>query len=188
MKPGDTANDWKAVNKTINDLLKEKQQNRLGAVMNMQEVGYYATIAKEPALVESNLGYSLDKVIQKAQKTFASLMTALMLKKELQLMDEGFKKKLNSIRLQNIPEALRRESKVEVLQKILTRIKKLYEARHVVVKILIRIRQRSALLKEFDAAQMMTASEGCKFYRTLLAHSSRIHGMIERLRSDNPLL
>lgn len=187
-RAGETSNDWRGQrwNKLVDDVLKTKSANRLGAVMNPQEVGYYATIAKEPALLESNLGYSLDKVIGKAQKTFDSLMSALMLKKELQLMTEGFKKKLHTIRLQTLSDDARREAKAEVLKKILARVKKLYEARHVVTKILIRIRQRAALLKEYN--DIMTADEARKFYRSLLGQSARLHGLIERMRSDNPLL
>ena len=82
-----------------------------------------------------------------------------------------------------------KKEQTEYILKYLLRCRNMHEAKHQIVKILLKIKQREAMLNHLeDTLDRMSPEEAKATYFILLKVSFRIYGSIERLRVDNPML
>ena len=72
-------------------------------------------------------------------------MDSLLLKKEGKLLIDGFKNKLNFNKNKAGPNAMY-NSKIETLKTLLARCSKLYDAKHEIVRILVKTKKREDIL------------------------------------------
>ena len=78
---------------------------------------------------------------------------------------------------------------MDTLAKILFRCKKLYEVKHLIVRILVKTKKRENMLNQFEyELDEILPLRAKDYYYQILKMSCRIFNQIEHLRNDNPLL
>lgn len=82
-----------------------------------------------------------------------------------------------------------KKEQTEYILKYLLRCRNMHEAKHQIVKILLKMKQREAMLNHLeDTLDQMSSDEAKATYFILLKVSFRIYGSIDRLRVDHPML
>ena len=78
---------------------------------------------------------------------------------------------------------------MDTLTKILFRCKKLYEVKHLIVRILVKTKKRENMLNQFEyELDEISPLHAKDYYYQILKMSCRIYNQVEHLRKDNPLL
>lgn len=73
--------------------------------------------------------------------------------------------------------------------KLLARCKKLFEAQHEIVRILVKTKKREDLLNQFEEEVIVMSVDRARFfYDMLLRQSLRIYIAVDRLRNDSAML
>ena len=71
----------------------------------------------------------------------------------------------------------------------LIRCKKIYEAKHEIVRILMKTKKREQIVNQYeDELRRMDSQQAKNYYEVLLKISCRLFNHIDRLRVDNPML
>lgn len=129
-------------------------------------------------------------MVEIALRTLQLLMESLLLNQEHSIIAAAYKKKLDFQGLGITKVEKQQEIMMEQLKKILTRCKKMYEAKHELVRILVKAKKRDNLLNLMDKemGSEMNDVMAKQYYFTLLKISCRIYNQVQRLRVDHPML
>lgn len=128
-------------------------------------------------------------MIKKCQITLKVLMLSLMLHKEYDIVNESYKRKFDGKLLKDKTDVQVLNFRLEPLLKILLRCRNLYDAKHEVVRILVKTKKREKLLNQFESEiDLIDENRARQYYDVALKLSVRVWNQIDRLRVDNPLL
>lgn len=168
-------------------------------IMTHQEVDHTYNLIKNESLREQTLKENdYFKLVDRIQNTLQYLMRSLLLGREYEMLIASYqqktfkiKKKMNNGKSPGKLKMSMEEKKeqTEYMLKYLLRCRNMHEAKHQIVKILLKIKQREAMLNHMeDSLDQMSSEEAKAAYFVLLKVSFRIYGSIDRLRVDHPML
>ena len=148
---------------------------------------------REQAILDSMSDTERKHLITKAWKTLGYLMNSLILKNDFQLINASYQQKKEAMEQQfkqdktSSQEIQKYEN--EQLIKVILRCEKMYDAKNEILRILVKVKKRETLMKQFDDEVDECSDIRAKgYYYIILKLSCRIHNQVERLRVDNPML